>query len=125
LDAGGNLKISDFGLSALPQQFRADGLLHTTCGTPNYVAPEVIDDKGYAGATADLWSCGVILYVLMAGYLPFDESNLMTLYKKIHKADFTCPPWFSTAARRFILQILDPNPKTVCILNAILMLYLS
>jgi len=112
LDAGGNLKISDFGLSALPQQFRADGLLHTTCGTPNYVAPEVIDDKGYAGATADLWSCGVILYVLMAGYLPFDESNLMTLYKKIHKADFTCPPWFSTAARRFILQILDPNPKT-------------
>jgi hypothetical protein len=114
----------------------------------------------------------------MAGYLPFDESNLMTLYKKvqrksgsslslfllwilfwwaplkinlrshllqiggvlilacrclrsvfcgevqIHKADFTCPPWFSTAARRFILQILDPNPKTVCMLNAVLMLYL-
>jgi serine/threonine protein kinase len=103
---------------------QADGLLHTTCGTPNYVAPEVIDDKGYAGATADLWSCGVILYVLMAGYLPFDESNLMTLYKKIHKADFTCPPWFSTAARRFILQILDPNPKTVCMLNAVLLLYL-
>jgi serine/threonine protein kinase len=41
LDAAGNLKISDFGLSALPQQFRSDGLLHTTCGTPNYVAPEV------------------------------------------------------------------------------------
>ncbi|CAM6071811.1 unnamed protein product [Sphagnum tenellum] len=112
LDAEGNLKISDFGLSALPQQFRADGLLHTTCGTPNYVAPEVIDDKGYDGAKADLWSCGIILYVLMAGYLPFDEASLMTLYKKIHKADFTCPPWFSPAARRFILQILDPNPKT-------------
>lgn len=60
-----------------------DGLLHTTCGTPNYVAPEVINDKGYHGATADLWSCGVILFVLMAGYLPFDESNLMTLYKKV------------------------------------------
>ncbi|KAH9564135.1 hypothetical protein CY35_04G008500 [Sphagnum magellanicum] len=112
LDAEGNLKISDFGLSALPQQFRSDGLLHTTCGTPNYVAPEVIDDKGYDGAKADLWSCGIILYVLMAGYLPFDEANLMTLYKKIHKADFTCPPWFSPAARRFILQILDPNPRT-------------
>jgi len=62
---------------------QADGLLHTTCGTPNYVAPEVINDKGYHGATADLWSCGVILYVLMAGYLPFDEPNLMTLYKKV------------------------------------------
>ncbi|KAH9546925.1 hypothetical protein CY35_11G006700 [Sphagnum magellanicum] len=112
LDAAGNLKISDFGLSALPQQFRSDGLLHTTCGTPNYVAPEVIDDKGYDGAKADLWSCGVILFVLMAGYLPFDEPSLMTLYKKIHKAEFTCPPWFSPAARRFIMQILDPNPKT-------------
>lgn len=44
---------------------------------------QVINDKGYKGATADLWSCGVILYVLMAGYLPFDESNLMTLYKKV------------------------------------------
>jgi serine/threonine protein kinase len=41
LDSAGNMKISDFGLSALPQQFREDGLLHTTCGTPNYVAPEV------------------------------------------------------------------------------------
>lgn len=83
LDAKGSLKISDFGLSALPQQFRADGLLHTTCGTPNYVAPEVIMDKGYSGATADLWSCGVILYVLMAGYLPFEEPTIMALYKKV------------------------------------------
>jgi len=112
LDAYGNLKVSDFGLSALPQQIREDGLLHTTCGTPNYVAPEVINDKGYDGATADLWSCGVILFVLMAGYLPFDESNLLTLYKKIYKADFTCPPWFSSGAKKLISRILDPKPKT-------------
>ncbi|KAL0700222.1 hypothetical protein Bca4012_056344 [Brassica carinata] len=76
LDANGTLKVSDFGLSALPQQVREDGLLHTTCGTPNYVAPEVINNKGYDGAKADLWSCGVILFVLMAGYLPFEDSNL-------------------------------------------------
>uniref|UniRef100_A0A0D6QW54 non-specific serine/threonine protein kinase n=1 Tax=Araucaria cunninghamii TaxID=56994 RepID=A0A0D6QW54_ARACU len=112
LDTYGNLKISDFGLSALSQQVRDDGLLHTTCGTPNYVAPEVINDKGYDGATADLWSCGVILFVLMAGYLPFDDSNLMTLYKKIYKADFTCPSWFSSNAKKLITRILDPNPKT-------------
>ncbi|KAI7739608.1 hypothetical protein M8C21_022633, partial [Ambrosia artemisiifolia] len=82
LDASGCLKVSDFGLSALPQQVREDGLLHTTCGTPNYVAPEVINNKGYDGAKADLWSCGVILFVLIAGYLPFEESNHMALCKK-------------------------------------------
>ncbi|KAG6542743.1 hypothetical protein Mapa_015818 [Marchantia paleacea] len=112
LDAHGNLKISDFGLSALPQQLRDDGLLHTTCGTPNYVAPEVLNDQGYDGAVADVWSCGVILYVLMAGFLPFDEADLVTLYRKIHVAEFQCPPWFSTGARSLITRILDPNPQT-------------
>ncbi|XP_057544383.1 CBL-interacting serine/threonine-protein kinase 23-like [Amaranthus tricolor] len=112
LDAKGVLKVSDFGLSALAQQVREDGLLHTTCGTPNYVAPEVINNKGYDGAKADLWSCGVILFVLMAGYLPFEDSNLMSLYKKIYKADFACPPWFSSSAKKLIHRILDPNPST-------------
>nr|XP_010919143.1 CBL-interacting protein kinase 9 isoform X2 [Elaeis guineensis] len=82
LDSYGNLKVSDFGLSAFAPQIREDGLLHTACGTPNYVAPEVLNDKGYDGTASDIWSCGVILFVLMAGYLPFDEPNLMALYKK-------------------------------------------
>ncbi|KAL6966653.1 CBL-interacting serine/threonine-protein kinase 3 [Sarracenia purpurea var. burkii] len=112
LDAYGNLKVSDFGLSALSQQVRDDGLLHTTCGTPNYVAPEVLNDQGYEGATADMWSCGVILFVLLAGYLPFDDSNLMNLYKKISAAEFTCPPWMSFDAMKLISRILDPNPVT-------------
>ncbi|XP_071920546.1 CBL-interacting serine/threonine-protein kinase 23-like isoform X11 [Coffea arabica] len=94
------------------RMFEEDGLLHTTCGTPNYVAPEVINNKGYDGAKADLWSCGVILFVLMAGYLPFEESNLLSLYKKIFKAEFTCPPWFSSSAKRLVKRILDPNPQT-------------
>ncbi|MCO5558735.1 hypothetical protein L7F22_012321 [Adiantum nelumboides] len=111
LDSHGNLKISDFGLSALPQQCREDGLLHTTCGTPNYVAPEVIVDRGYDGAKADLWSCGVILYVLLAGYLPFDDKNLMNLYKKIYKGEFQWPSWFSSGAKKLISRILTPNPK--------------
>ncbi|KAK7333757.1 hypothetical protein VNO80_30534 [Phaseolus coccineus] len=112
LDASGNLKISDFGLSALSQQVRDDGLLHTTCGTPNYVAPEVLNDGGYDGAAADLWSCGVILFVLLAGYLPFDDTNLLNLYKKISAAEFTCPPWLSFSARKLITRILNPNPVT-------------
>ncbi|KAG6476091.1 hypothetical protein ZIOFF_065327 [Zingiber officinale] len=112
LDATGTLKITDFGLSALPQQVHEDGKLYTTCGTPNYVAPEVVKHKGYDGAKADLWSCGVILYILMAGFLPFEDSNLMSLYKKIFKADFSCPPWFSTSAKKLIQRILDPDPLT-------------
>ncbi|XP_010252813.1 PREDICTED: CBL-interacting serine/threonine-protein kinase 23-like isoform X2 [Nelumbo nucifera] len=111
LDEDCNLKISDFGLSASPQQIREDGLLYTTCGTPNYVAPEVIDDRGYDGAKADLWSCGVVLFVLMAGYLPFDEPSLSNLYNKICKADFTCPYWFSSEARMLINRILEPDPE--------------
>ncbi|KAI5074453.1 hypothetical protein GOP47_0010414 [Adiantum capillus-veneris] len=111
LDTNGTLKISDFGLSALPQHFREDGLLHTACGTPNYVAPEIIVDKGYDGAKVDIWSCGVILFVLMAGYLPFNDSNLMAMYKKIYKAEFSFPEWFSPGAKRLITRVLTPNPK--------------
>ncbi|XWS17137.1 hypothetical protein CRYUN_Cryun33cG0042600 [Craigia yunnanensis] len=110
LDSYGNLKVSDFGLSALPQQ--GIGLLHTTCGTPNYVAPEVLRNQGYDGAAADVWSCGVIIFVIMTGYLPFDEIDLPTLYEKINAAQFSCPFWFSPGAKSLIQKILDPNPKT-------------
>ncbi|XP_073142910.1 CBL-interacting serine/threonine-protein kinase 3-like [Henckelia pumila] len=110
LDTAGNLKVSDFGLSALSQQIKDDGLLHTTCGTPNYVAPEVLNDRGYDGATADLWSCGVILFVLLAGYLPFNDCSLTRLYSKISSATFTCPSWFSSGATKLITRILEPNP---------------
>ncbi|XP_028801248.1 CBL-interacting protein kinase 24 isoform X2 [Neltuma alba] len=93
LDAFGNLKVSDFGLSALTKQ--GAGLLHTTCGTPNYVAPEVLSNLGYDGAAADVWSCGVILFVLMAGYLPFEEPNLPALFKRrIRIEEIRKDPWF-------------------------------
>ncbi|XP_039116386.1 LOW QUALITY PROTEIN: CBL-interacting protein kinase 24-like [Dioscorea cayenensis subsp. rotundata] len=110
LDSRGNLKVSDFGLSALSQQ--GVDLLHTTCGTPNYLAPEVLSHQGYDGSAADIWSCGVILYVLMAGFLPFDEIDLPTLYRKINAAEFSYPSWFSADAKSLISRILDPNPKT-------------
>ncbi|KAJ4851409.1 CBL-interacting protein kinase 5 [Turnera subulata] len=112
LDENGNLKISDFGLSALSESRRQDGLLHTTCGTPAYVAPEVINKRGYDGAKADIWSCGVILFVLLAGYLPFHDHNLMELYRKIIKGEFKCPNWFHPEARKLLSKILDPTPRS-------------
>lgn len=58
LSSDGEVKLSDFGLGALPESTLADGMLRTTCGTPNYVAPEVLARNGYAGGPADIWSLG-------------------------------------------------------------------
>jgi len=112
VDEHGNLKVSDFGLSALRECQKQDGLLHTTCGTPAYVAPEIINKKGYDGAKADIWSCGVILFVLLAGYLPFHDANLMEMYRRISRGDVKYPQWFSSDLRRFMSKLLDPNPNT-------------
>ncbi|KAG6524044.1 CBL-interacting serine/threonine-protein kinase 12-like [Zingiber officinale] len=112
LDDRGDLKVSDFGLSAVSDQMREDGLFHTFCGTPAYVAPEVLARKGYNGAKADIWSCGVILFVLMAGYLPFHDPNFMLMYRKIQKGEFRCPRWFSADLARLISRLLDTNPAT-------------
>lgn len=120
LEENGNLKVLDFGLSALSESKSTDGLLHTTCGTPAYVAPEVIKKKGYDGAMADIWSCGVILYVLLAGYLPFNDKNLMDMYKKISKADYKFPQWFRPDVKRLLNRILDPNPRTRITINKIM-----
>ncbi|XP_050367127.1 CBL-interacting serine/threonine-protein kinase 5 [Argentina anserina] len=120
LDENGDLKISDFGLSSLPEQLRNDGLLHTQCGTPAYVAPEVLRKKGYDGSRADIWSCGVILFVLLAGFLPFQDENLMKMYRKVFKAEFECPPWFSTEAKRLVSKLLVSDPERRITIPAIM-----
>ncbi|KAA8549492.1 hypothetical protein F0562_001176 [Nyssa sinensis] len=112
VDENGDLKVSDFGLSAVNEQIRNDGLLHTLCGTPAYVAPEILTKRGYDGAKVDVWSCGIILYVLNAGYLPFNDPNLMMMYKKIYKGEFRCPKWMSSDLKRFLSRLLDTNPVT-------------
>lgn len=112
LDEKLDLKISDFGLSALTEQIRPDGLLHTLCGTPAYVAPEVLAKKGYDGAKIDVWSCGVILFVLNAGYLPFNDHNLMVMYRKIYKGEFRIPKWTSPDLRRLLTRLLDTKPQS-------------
>jgi serine/threonine protein kinase len=80
LDERNNVKIADFGLSNI----MTDGdFLRTSCGSPNYAAPEVISGKLYAGPEVDVWSCGVILYALLCGTLPFDDEHVPTLFRKI------------------------------------------
>ncbi|GMH13798.1 hypothetical protein Nepgr_015639 [Nepenthes gracilis] len=109
LDSKGNLKISDFGLSALQ---KPGTLLSTACGSPSYVAPELLRNKGYEGATADVWACGVILFELLAGHLPFNDRSLINLYKKILKAEYTCPEWFTAGQKKLIARMFDTNPIT-------------
>ncbi|KFK32596.1 hypothetical protein AALP_AA6G264400 [Arabis alpina] len=118
LDGDGDLKVSDFGLSALMmpeglggRRGSSDDLLHTRCGTPAYVAPEVLRNKGYDGAMADIWSCGVVLYALLAGFLPFIDENVITLYTKIFKAELEFPPWFSRESEEMISMLLVPDPE--------------
>ncbi|CAL5199366.1 unnamed protein product [Lathyrus oleraceus] len=108
LDNQGNLKVSDFGLSSLS---KPNDVLHTRCGSPSYVAPELLMSKGYDGAAADVWSCGVVLFELLAGYLPFNDQNLMSLYHKICRAEYVCPPWFTQRQKKLITKILQPRPE--------------
>ncbi|KAF9604635.1 hypothetical protein IFM89_008901 [Coptis chinensis] len=93
-----------------------NGLLQMACGTPAYTAPEVVGRKGYAGAKADAWPCGIILFAFLAGFIPFDDSNLVVMSHKIHRQEFEFPPWFSRPVRRIISRLLDPNPASrMCI----------
>ncbi|KAL5154496.1 CBL-interacting serine/threonine-protein kinase 3 [Glycine soja] len=79
LDAKGVLKLSDFGMRPLSEQVP----LHTPCSTPHYMASKVASITGYEGAHADILSCGVILFVLLASYLPFNDKDIKTLYVKV------------------------------------------
>lgn len=110
LDSGDNIKIVDFGFA----NFEVDEkLFYTRCGTPYYVAPEVLDfKKGYAGKSADTWSCGVILFQMLAGTLPFRESNATQLYKLIRNADYVCPPWFSPDVCNLLEGVLNRDPES-------------
>ena len=107
LDGDLNVKIADFGLSNI----MTDGnFLKTSCGSPNYAAPEVISGKLYAGPEVDVWSCGVILYVLLVGRLPFDDDYIPTLFKKISSGAYSTPSFVSSGARHIIHKMLKVNP---------------
>ncbi|MCH91223.1 SNF1-related protein kinase catalytic subunit alpha KIN10-like, partial [Trifolium medium] len=85
-------------------------LLKTSCGSPNYAAPEVLSGRLYAGPEVDVWSCGVILYALLCGELPFDDENFANLFNKMKGGIFTFPSCLSSGARELISKMLEANP---------------
>ena len=107
LEDEAHLKLADFGLSNL---IREGEFFKTSCGSPNYAAPEVISGKKYCSAEVDVWSCGVILYALLAGSLPFDEESIPVLFAKIRGAKFTIPYYFSEQVRDIIMRMLTTDP---------------
>ncbi|XP_047046570.1 CBL-interacting protein kinase 4-like [Lolium rigidum] len=120
LDAAGGLKVSDFGLSAAPVvPGSAESLLLTSCGTPAYAAPEVLRRKAYDGAKADAWSCGVVLFVLLSGRLPFDDANIVEMCRKALHREYEIPTSVSPPARRLLHRLLDPNPETRVAIEAL------
>ncbi|PCH42972.1 Pkinase-domain-containing protein [Wolfiporia cocos MD-104 SS10] len=117
LDRHRNVIITDFGF-ANRFEHRADDLMQTSCGSPCYAAPElVISDGLYVGSAVDIWSCGVILYAMLAGYLPFDDDpanpdgdNINLLYKYIVTTPLSFPDYISAEARDLLSIMLVPDP---------------
>lgn len=103
----------------LPGGFRRGDLMQTSCGSPCYAAPElVVSDSLYTGRKVDVWSCGVILYAMLAGYLPFDDDpanpegdNINLLYKYIVSTPLTFPEYVTPHARDLLRRILVPDPR--------------
>lgn len=115
LDENGDIKITDFGFSSMKGMDVNTGLLYTQCGTPDYCAPEIIGSaqNGYTGAKVDAWSCGIILYALLCGRLPFQEPDTDKLYDLILACQVKYPPFISEGARDLLQNLLvrDPNKR--------------
>uniref|UniRef100_A0A8C6VB33 Protein kinase domain-containing protein n=1 Tax=Naja naja TaxID=35670 RepID=A0A8C6VB33_NAJNA len=111
LDEDSKIMISDFGLSKIEG---SGSVMSTACGTPGYVAPEVLAQKPYSKAV-DCWSIGVIAYILLCGYPPFYDENDTKLFEQILKAEyeFDSPYWddISDSAKDFIQHLMERDPK--------------
>jgi serine/threonine protein kinase len=108
LDSDKNIKIGDFGMAAL---MRRGALLGTSCGSPHYASPEVVTGKQYSGMTADVWSCGVILYALLTGKLPFDDDDIRKLLGKVKSGVFTMPAFLPKDSQDLISKMLTVDPS--------------
>lgn len=110
LDHNNDAKLVDFGLGNL---YKEGNQLKTACGSPCYAAPEMIKGQKYYGLNTDIWSSGVVLFAMVAGYLPFEDKNTSKLYQKIQNTDYTIPSNLSDPLKDIIKGILvvDPNKR--------------
>jgi 5'-AMP-activated protein kinase catalytic alpha subunit len=108
IDFDGSLKVVDFGLSNMYEQ---GNTLKTACGSPCYAAPEMIAGNRYHGLKSDIWSCGVVLYAMLCGFLPFEDQKTSNLYKKILSAEYSLPKFLSSDAKDIIQKIFVTDPE--------------
>lgn len=108
LDSRHNIKLADFGMAALQP---SGHWLNTSCGSPHYAAPEIIYGRRYRGDRADIWSCGIILFALLAGFLPFDGGDLASTLRLVKKGEYFLPAWLSNEAADLIQCILQRRPE--------------
>lgn len=121
LDHDFNIKIADFGMAAW--QINTSGatdLMKTSCGSPHYAAPEIIKGEPYIGSSADIWSCGVILYALLTAQLPFDDDSLPDLLDKVTAGKFTIPSFVDPLAHNLIRRMLAVNVRKRITMSEIL-----
>ncbi|KAK2760265.1 hypothetical protein FQN54_002333 [Arachnomyces sp. PD_36] len=116
LDTNGNIKLADFGMAALQP---AGHWLNTSCGSPHYASPEIIYGRRYRGDKADIWSCGIILFAMLTGFLPFDGGDLTRTLQLVKKGEYSIPPWLTTEAVDLIQRILQKRPEDRISMKAI------
>ena len=107
LDNNNDLKLIDFGLSNL---YYKNELIKTPCGSPGYASPEMLRGENYNGLLSDIWSCGIVLYVMLFGYLPFDDNTENGLYEKIIIGKFNIPNFISNLGKNLLEKILVTDP---------------
>ncbi|XP_049756162.1 serine/threonine-protein kinase BRSK1 isoform X3 [Loxodonta africana] len=108
LDEKNNIRIADFGMASLQV---GDSLLETSCGSPHYACPEVIKGEKYDGRRADMWSCGVILFALLVGALPFDDDNLRQLLEKVKRGVFHMPHFIPPDCQSLLRGMIEVEPE--------------
>ena len=104
-----DIKLVDFGLSSYYNT--NNELLSSACGSPSYAAPEMLTGKKYNARKIDVWSCGIVLYAMICGYLPFEDYDQDILFKKIKEGKFKIPEHVSDDAQDLLKKILVTNPK--------------